>query len=72
MQMFLTRPWLKSFAGLSINVSAAWFALALIAPQVSYPEIILFLSLMKNIFFGIVFLVLSVVIEKHLENYDKS
>lgn len=73
MQFLFTRPWLKSLAGLCINVSAAWFSLALISTQTVYMQIdVLLFSLSRNIFFGILFLVFSVEIERHLEKYDRS
>lgn len=62
------RPWLRALSGLSINISAAWFALAFIGPNVSFPDSPEdFLKLTLNIVFGIVFLLLTVYLERRLE-----
>ena len=64
----LTKPWLKAFSGLSINISAGWFAILLIGPSVAFPdtgpEI---LALIRSIVNGIIYLLITVVLEQELE-----
>ena len=53
------RPWLKSLAGLSINISAAWFGLALITPNFINSGLGEFLIVLtRDVTFGIVFLLI--------------
>lgn len=62
------RPLLRALAGLSINTSAAFFAVAFIGPHVAFPktpEEFTFLTV--NIVFGIVFLLLTIWCERRLE-----
>lgn len=62
------RPWIKAFSGLSINISAAWFAVPFIGPSISFPnDKSDFLVLTSDIGFGIVFLLLTVWCEGKLE-----
>ena len=62
------RPWLRALSGLSINFSAAWLVLPFIGSSVSFPQDILdFLVLTLNIVLGIIFLLLTVLIERRLE-----
>lgn len=62
------RPWLKALSGLFINISAAWFALAFIGPNVAFPKSpIEFVLLTSYMIFGILFLVLTVFLERGLE-----
>lgn len=62
------RPWLRALSGLSINISAAWFANAFIGPNISLPrntaEIF---SLTLSLVLGIVFLLITVWLERKLE-----
>jgi len=68
MERLFTKPWLRAFAGLTINISAAWFAVAFIGPNVSLPSNLWEIFVLTwNIFFGIVFLLLTVSIERRLE-----
>jgi|GEM_PF-2189454 len=61
------RPWLRAFSGLFINISAAWFASSFIGTNISFPQTIFqFFALTLQIGFGIVFLLLTVRIEKEL------
>lgn len=70
MQTLFTRPWLKSFSGLAINLSGAWFSVAIVSPNFLKMELLdLILFLTQTIGSGIVFLVLSVYLETLLE-YD--
>ena len=63
-----SRPWLKALSALSSNISAAWLAVAFIGPNISVPkntkEI---LVLILYIMFGIIFLLITVLLEKELE-----
>lgn len=69
MQRFLTKPWLRAFSGLSINISAGWFGVAFIGPNVSFPSTLWeILVLTWNITLGIIFLLLTVFIERILES----
>jgi hypothetical protein len=61
-------PVMKSLSALLINFSAVWFAFAFITPN--YTSISLLNSLLlltKDIAFGMVYLFLSVFIERNLE-----
>ncbi|HBQ50694.1 hypothetical protein A3B42_00895 [Candidatus Daviesbacteria bacterium RIFCSPLOWO2_01_FULL_38_10] len=61
-------PYLKAFSGLSINISAAWFASAFIGTNLAFPRTaIAFIQLTSTILFGIVFLLATVLFEKELE-----
>lgn len=60
--------WQKALSGLCVNLSAAWFGLAFITPNfadLSSLEVIF--VLIRDCFFGIVFLSISAVIERGLE-----
>ena len=60
--------WLKAFSGLCINLSAVWFTLAIITPNfVSLKEAEAIFVLLKDLFFGIVFLILTAVLEKKIK-----
>lgn len=68
MKMFSSRPWLRAFSGLFINISAGWFGLAFITPNVTNirtGEAIL--VLIGDVFYGILFLLVVVEIEQSLE-----
>lgn len=68
MEQFLAIPWLKAYAGLSINISAAYFAVAFIGSNIVFPyDLNKFLVLIWNIIFGIVFLLITVKCEKEIE-----
>ena len=63
----LSLPWLKALSGLSINLSAAWFALAMVTPNfanLSTPDALI--VLIRDIASGIVFLIINVIIERRL------
>lgn len=62
MKFRLTPAWARAFAGLFINLSAAWFATIFIAPSFHIP----LPTLTLNTTYGIVYLVLSVECEKLL------
>lgn len=60
---------IKALAGLSLNISAAWFALAFITPNfVDLHALEAVIVLTKDIVLGIVFLVLNIIFEQHLKN----
>lgn len=66
--MKLSKAWLKALSGLSINLSAAWFATALIGVNIAAPkEFGELLVLTFNLVFGIIFLLLTVKFEENLE-----
>lgn len=70
MKSLFTKPWLKSLSNLSINLSAAWMAVTFITPKlpISFSEFIYLLT--KNLFSGIVLLLLSVELEREIVKYD--
>ncbi len=62
------RPWLKSLSGLYVNLSAGFFGLAFITPNfidIGTGEGLLRLT--KDIGFGILFLLLSGMIEEQIK-----
>ncbi len=62
-----TEPWLKSFAGLFINISAAWFmAAALTTNLTNLTKLESYLILFNYFISGILYLLLSVKIEETL------
>ena len=68
MRDLLAKPWLKALSGLSINFSAALYAVPFIGPNISFPKDILdFAILTMNIMLGTMFLLLTVWFEKELE-----
>lgn len=63
--------WLRSLSGLSINISAVWFAASVIGPNLSFPsdqKELVFLT--SQVIFGIVFLLLAVLLEKEREDHE--
>lgn len=65
----LPRPLLKTLSGLFINISAAWFIVSFVGPNISFPKSEReFLVLTWQIVLGIVFMLLSLWCEKELEN----
>ncbi len=69
MEIIFSKPWLKAFSTLSINLSAGSFALAFITPNfanINNAGAILFL--IRNIIFGIVFFAITVFIESINKN----
>lgn len=68
MDRFLTQPWLKAYSGLSINLSAGYFAAVFIVQGIEQTQYqARFLILTLNIVLGIVFLLLTVWCERRLE-----
>lgn len=62
-----SRAFLKSLSAVLANLSGTWFVLAFVTPNFSnlpLTEIIIVLT--KDVLFGIVFLIASALIEKHL------
>lgn len=70
MPINLPSAWLKALSSLSINLSAAWFATLLVLPQFS-PSSASILQLTINFLYGMVFLTLSVNLEKQLEHHER-
>lgn len=61
------RAWLRSLAGLSINISAGWLGLVFIGPNFSLPSSIYeFFTLIISLVFGIIFLLITVLLERRL------
>lgn len=65
--------WIKSFlkalAAISGNLSAGWFALAIITPNFAYVFSVKTLTVLTlDIAFGIVFLAITTVLERKLKN----
>ncbi len=57
---------IRSLAGLTINLSSGWFGAIVIAPNFSpIKNLSDFLILIYDFIFGTIFLVLSVIIEKN-------
>lgn len=59
------QAWQKTISGLSINISAGWFGLAFLTPNFTdllKPENTSIL--IRDIFFGIVFLILTFFLER--------
>jgi len=68
MKARLPHYWLRSLSALSINISAAWFAGAVIGSSITHPKNVFeFLTLTGYIAYGIVFLLISVLLKKELE-----
>jgi len=62
------RPLLKALSGLFINLSAGFFGVSIIGPNLSFPKGPTdFVVLTVNIIFGIVFLLLTILCEKEIE-----
>lgn len=66
---FKRTSWLKALSGLSINLSAAWFAAAIIVPSFAHRADWLF-SLTADLFYGIVYLLFAVILEEKLNKYE--
>lgn len=66
-----TRPWLKAYSGLSINISAGFFLGVFIGPNISLPQSTKdFVVLFSYVGFGIVFLLLTVFFEREIERKE--
>ena len=59
------KAWIKALAGLTINISAAWFAVTFITPNfVGLSDSKNIVLLFADLFFGIIFLTLTAVLER--------
>lgn len=68
MRKFLTKPWLRSWSGLSINISAAWFVAPFIGANLTIPTSIWKLAvLIADLLLGIMFLLITVWCERRLQ-----
>ena len=68
LKVFSQPYWLKAFSGLCINLSAAWFGLAFVTPNFAdLSNINILWVLIRDVLFGIVFLVLTAIIERRME-----
>ncbi len=68
MDIFLSRPWLRVLSGLLINLAAVWLTLAFITPNfVDVSSRTGFFILLRDIAYGIMFLLAAVKIEEELE-----
>jgi len=67
MFIFPTSSWLKSLSALSNNISASFFMVAVLAPKISltFEQIVI---LILYLFFGIVFLVISIYLDHLIFN----
>lgn len=62
------KPFLRALSGLFINLSAAWFILAFVTPN--FADITMRASqiiLLRDVFLGILFFVITVLVEKKSE-----
>ena len=60
--------WLKSLAGLCINISAAWFVVPIIGNSIHVPQNIKDIFVLTgDLVFGMVFLLMSVWLERKTE-----
>lgn len=60
--------WLKALSGLTINISAAWFVVPFIGPNISFPKNLWeFTLLIWSIILGILFLLITVWCERRIE-----
>lgn len=63
-----SRAIMRALSGLSVNISAIFFAAAFIGPNLSFPRTPdQVFSLTMNIVFGILFLVISIILEGKLD-----
>jgi len=61
------RPWLKALSGLSINISAAWFAIPFVGSSIAFPgDLLSWRTLIFSILLGILFLLITVWFERKL------
>lgn len=68
MRRRIPKYWLRSFSALAVNLSAGWFALTIIGTNISFPQNPdEYFSLTANLVFGIVYLLISVLLEKEIE-----
>lgn len=69
MEVFFTRPWLKAFSAVSINLASGYFALGFITPNFLNPTTSQAIrTLTQDIIFGIVFLLISVMLNQIIDN----
>ena len=61
------RPFLRALSAVAANISAAWFILAFVTPNFAGVSIESIITLTRDILLGIVFLVLTTIIERILE-----
>ncbi len=65
----MTKAVFRALSGLFINISAAWFILAFATPNFS--DLTMAdsqLTLLKDLFFGTIFLGITILIENHLKH----
>lgn len=68
MEALFTKPWLRVLSGLFVNLGAGWFGLAFITPNLtSLSQEMLFFTLIKDIAYGILCLLIAAAIEGILE-----
>ena len=68
MEASISKPWFKALSGLAINLSACWFGAAIITFNFLGPSRVGgFWILTYDVLFGILFLLFTVKLEKHLE-----
>lgn len=68
MESFFPKPWIKALSGLFINLSAGWFGAALISFNfLEFSKEGSFWVLMYDVVLGMLFLLLTVRLEKYLE-----
>lgn len=68
MKALFTKPWLRAYSGLSINISATFFVGSIIGPNISLPQSTKdFVVLLSYVGFGILFLFLTAFLEKEIE-----
>lgn len=68
MHLLFTPPKLKTYAGLFVNISAAYFVGAAVSPNLTYgaDKISSILLILQNIFFGVLYLLVAIEIEEYL------
>ena len=67
-ERLFTRPWLKAYSGLSINISAGFLGVVFIGPNVSFPKNLWDFSILTvDIILAILFLLVTVWCEKELD-----
>jgi len=65
---FSFKSYIKALSGLSINLSAAWFGLAVVTPNfAALSRLETLIALTKDIGLGILFLLLTIRLEEELK-----
>lgn len=67
--ILLSRPWLKVLSALFVNLSAGWYGVVFLTPElIELSNEIIWVVLIRDLFLGTLFLIVAKQIEEILHN----